>query len=171
MFASLREANVARQIEWDPNHLLDDIEWWENELAGETGELCNVLKKLHRERFGLPGSRADGEMLADELADVVICLDSLLRVAGHGPSVPSTLGAIPTEAPVAIGVKLFSAVARLFTVLAFDVRIEIEECANGVHSICAGIARMEGISLPTAVAKKFNQTSTKLGFSTMIGVD
>ena len=43
--------------------------------------MCNVVKKLERERLGLRGSRATLEDLADELADVVICADLLAKAA------------------------------------------------------------------------------------------
>lgn len=74
-FGTLREANIARQAEWDttPNGL--DIAYRGNELAGEVGEACNVIKKLERERRGIRGSRATRAQLAEELADVVICTD------------------------------------------------------------------------------------------------
>jgi hypothetical protein len=46
-----------------------------NELAGEVEEACNIIKKLERERLGIPGSRTSLDRLAEELADVVICAD------------------------------------------------------------------------------------------------
>jgi len=70
----LRAANIARQIEWDKDDGIDAA-YRGNELAGEVGEACNVIKKLERERRGIRGSRATVEDLADELADVVICTD------------------------------------------------------------------------------------------------
>src|SRR5690606_32982880 len=42
----------------------------------------NVIKKLERERLGIRGSRATTEMLAEELADVVICADLIAMDAG-----------------------------------------------------------------------------------------
>lgn len=45
-----------------------------NELAGEVGEACNILKKLDRERMGLAGKRASVEDLKEELADIIICV-------------------------------------------------------------------------------------------------
>jgi NTP pyrophosphatase (non-canonical NTP hydrolase) len=68
----LAEANRQRQTEWDPAKI---ISWAYrgNELAGETGEACNIVKKLERERLGIRGSRATTAQLAEELADVVIC--------------------------------------------------------------------------------------------------
>lgn len=70
----LRSANVVRQAEWDPTDAIT-IEYRGNELAGEVGELCNLIKKVARERIGLRGTRATQVQLQEELADVVICLD------------------------------------------------------------------------------------------------
>ena len=74
MLSRLREASKLRQLEWD-KHKVIDVSFLGCELAGEVGELCNVIKKLERERLGLPGSRATEEDLAAEMADVIIVLD------------------------------------------------------------------------------------------------
>jgi hypothetical protein len=63
-YLTLREANIARNKEWDTGNQLDGS-FRGNELAGEVGEACNVIKKLERERMGIDGSR--------DTADVVIC--------------------------------------------------------------------------------------------------
>lgn len=72
--SKLRVANIERHREWwigvGPTLAFRGVE-----LAGEAGEACNVIKKLEREALGLKGSRATVEQLADELADVVICVD------------------------------------------------------------------------------------------------
>lgn len=73
-YASLREANIAREEEWDPTSQIE-LSFRGNELAGEVGEACNIIKKLERERLGIRGSRATIEQLAEELADVIICAD------------------------------------------------------------------------------------------------
>lgn len=73
-YSSLREANKARQREWDPTDTIS-LTYRGNELAGEVGEACNVIKKLEREILGLRGSRATPAQLAEELADVIICAD------------------------------------------------------------------------------------------------
>jgi NTP pyrophosphatase (non-canonical NTP hydrolase) len=70
----LREANIARDKVWNPNKVLS-LSFRGNELGGEIGEAQNILKKIERERLGLRGSRATAEMLAEELADGMICLD------------------------------------------------------------------------------------------------
>ena len=73
-FAALRDANVRRQREWDKDEGIS-LEYRGLELAGEVGEACNVIKKIARERLGIRGSRATTEQLAEELADVIICVD------------------------------------------------------------------------------------------------
>jgi len=80
-FGTLRAANEARQAEWDNDHRITSA-YRGNELAGEVGEACNIIKKLERERLGIRGSRASIAELADELADIVICAD--LIAMGYG---------------------------------------------------------------------------------------
>ena len=53
----LRAADQKRQAEWDTDGKAD-LAYRGNELAGEVGEACNVIKKIERERRGLRGSRA-----------------------------------------------------------------------------------------------------------------
>lgn len=73
----LRAASIARDREMlkHLNNIQFSLSFRGNELAGETGEVCNILKKLDRERLGVVGSRATIEQLGDELADVIICTD------------------------------------------------------------------------------------------------
>lgn len=78
---TLRAANIARQAEWDPSDKIT-LTYRLNELAGETGEACNVGKKIERERLGIRGSRDTVEHLAEELADVVICADLVAMAEG-----------------------------------------------------------------------------------------
>lgn len=78
---SLRMANEERAKEWCPNEK-PDLSFRGNELAGETGEACNVIKKIERERHGWRGTRANKEDLAQELADVVICASLVASTAG-----------------------------------------------------------------------------------------
>lgn len=78
--ADLRDANIARQAEWCPEQT-PDLSFRGNELAGETGEACNVIKKLERTRHGWRGSEDTVEHLAEELADVVITADLVAMAA------------------------------------------------------------------------------------------
>lgn len=81
VLTSLRTANEVRQREWDGENKID-LAYRGNELAGEVGEACNIIKKIERERMGLRGTRATKEQLAEELADVVICADLIAMHEG-----------------------------------------------------------------------------------------
>jgi len=67
-------------------HTIEDWELprWGNALAGEVGELCNIIKKLDRgvkfDRDGMTPLTVN--QLADEAADIVIYLDLLCQKAG-----------------------------------------------------------------------------------------
>lgn len=98
IFNTLREANVARQVEWQGTTPLD-LAYRSNEMAGEIGEAlevavgllqlgisggraANIAKKLERERLGIRGSTATREELADELADIVVTADLVAHSQG-----------------------------------------------------------------------------------------
>lgn len=72
---TLSAANAARMKEWVPEGTTGTFK--ATELAGEVGEACNIIKKLERERLGMRGSRDTVAHLAEELADIVICVDLL----------------------------------------------------------------------------------------------
>ena len=69
----LQAANSSRQDEW-PGAQAVTPSYRGNELAGEVGEACNVIKKLERMRLGIAGSTDTVEHLAEELGDVIICV-------------------------------------------------------------------------------------------------
>lgn len=90
-FEDLRFANVQRNKEWDPDNKLT-ASFRGLEASGEIGELLekaavllemsvvagklnNFIKKLERERMGIPGSRVTWHELAQEWADCIITLD------------------------------------------------------------------------------------------------
>lgn len=80
-FTKLRAANIARQTEWQDG-IPTSLEYRGNELGGECGEALNEIKKLARERLGIRGSRTTVEKCADELADVIICVDLVAAELG-----------------------------------------------------------------------------------------
>ncbi len=80
-FEKLRLANVARDAEWDPYHLIT-LGFRGLELGGESGEAQNAIKKIEREKMGLRGSRASKAALAEELADVIIAADLIAMQEG-----------------------------------------------------------------------------------------
>lgn len=88
-FSDVTRVNVTRCKRWHPGFPKDD-EWvisdWSNAMAGEAGEVCNVVKKIRRVECNLPGNRKPGPplkaQLADEIADTFIYLDLLAFKAG-----------------------------------------------------------------------------------------
>jgi NTP pyrophosphatase (non-canonical NTP hydrolase) len=81
-FDTLRSANSLRNIEWNTGSEPMSLAFRGVELAGEVGEACNLLKKLERERLGVRGSRASMSHVAEELADVIICVDLIAMQLG-----------------------------------------------------------------------------------------
>lgn len=80
-WAAFQEINMQRDREWDPEMKLD-LSFLGNEMAGEVGEACNIIKKLERERLGIKGSTATTQDLKDELEDVLICVALVANKAG-----------------------------------------------------------------------------------------
>lgn len=84
----IRGINLRRANRWHPRHGI--MEWslsdWGVALAGEVGELCNIIKKLNRVRDNLVGNQKNVlEMkkdMADEIADVFIYLQILSEREG-----------------------------------------------------------------------------------------
>lgn len=78
-FDDLRAANLAR-VEYFGHGSIDDgwnVAEWGCALAGETGELCNILKKMHRGADFDPHPDILRDMAAEEIADVMCYLDLL----------------------------------------------------------------------------------------------
>lgn len=77
----LRAVNAERWAAWAGTPDVDHL-YAANEFGGEAGEVLNVVKKLVREQRGWRGSRSSTEALGEEIADCIICLDSIAR--GYG---------------------------------------------------------------------------------------
>ena len=75
-FSQLRSHNIKRCQ--DSYHGVN--EWsaqdWACAMAGECGEVCNLIKKMRR------GEVVDAKMIADEIADLVIYADLLAARLG-----------------------------------------------------------------------------------------
>lgn len=76
---TLRQINSSRSDEWETRDAAA-ADWnlaeWGCALAGEVGELCNLLKKDRR------GDDVPQAAIAEEIADVAIYLDLLAYKAG-----------------------------------------------------------------------------------------
>lgn len=82
--AALRPINVQRATEGFKCYDNQPLTYWTTALAGEVGELCNMIKKMQRvERGGVDGGSSytakdiTKEMLKEEIGGIAIYLDLL----------------------------------------------------------------------------------------------
>jgi NTP pyrophosphatase (non-canonical NTP hydrolase) len=82
--SALRPLNVQRATEGFKCYDNQPLTYWTTALAGEVGELCNMIKKMQRvERGGMDGGSSytakdiTKEMLKEEIGGIVIYLDLL----------------------------------------------------------------------------------------------
>ncbi len=82
--AALRPVNVQRAKESFKCYDNQPLSYWTTALAGEVGELCNMIKKMQRvERGGLDGGSSYSakditrDMLKEEIGGIAIYLDLL----------------------------------------------------------------------------------------------
>lgn len=169
-FTELRAANVARQAEWDKDSQAQTLEWRANELFGEAGEAANILKKLHRERVGVPGSRAKKIDLAEELADVLICLDLFAMTADiamadryyEDTKIDATMPLLRYGTLMGAHVGAICEYALLAGPLGKERLLVAIEHLRETAIMCG---RSEGINMQQAVSDKFNATSRKMGLT------
>jgi NTP pyrophosphatase (non-canonical NTP hydrolase) len=172
-FTSLRPANAARQEEWDPTGFAKTRSWRFNELGGEVGEVCNILKKLHRESCGVPGSRATKDQLADELADVVICIDLAAMeclvdpLLYDVPAVPRLQFTDLTHAGNCLLARM-GLVSSTFLDNTEHPAELIKMRLKSLLNVVRCIAYYQSIDLEMAVINKFNFTSSKVGLRTRL---
>ena len=81
-FKRLREANSARYLENKGNCHNWLITEWTNALAGEVGELCNIVKKTRRGWDGDPNIEDLKQDIGYELADIIIYADIIVSKLG-----------------------------------------------------------------------------------------
>ena len=76
----LKKINPERSLD---GFGFDLHEWslaeWGNAVAGETGEMCNFIKKMHRGDLNHVRGR---ECVAEEMADIIIYLDLIATREG-----------------------------------------------------------------------------------------
>lgn len=82
--AAMRPVNVQRATEGFKCYDNQPLTYWTTALAGEVGELCNMIKKMQRaERGGIDGGSSytakdiSKEMLKEEIGGIAIYLDLL----------------------------------------------------------------------------------------------
>lgn len=82
--SALRPVNVQRATEGFKCYDNQPLTYWTTALAGEVGELCNMIKKMQRvEKGGVDGGNSytakdiTKEMLKEEIGGIAIYLDLL----------------------------------------------------------------------------------------------
>jgi NTP pyrophosphatase (non-canonical NTP hydrolase) len=181
VFANWYEAQLSRLLSWtggaDQQVFFSNNstrEFFVLELAGESGELANIMKKIERERLGWQGSRATEEQLADELADVVICARNLFIVFSGTASAheddseqsltESELTMSAQWAMFRIGYEVGKICEHTYLAKPGTMDILVRMRCLDIELLAKHLASKKGIDLDRAVAKKFNATSLKLGF-------
>jgi len=87
----IRHLNQERCDRWHNNKDDWTLGDWGNALAGEVGELCNVVKKIRRHeinasvKYNTPELFALLDSFSEEVADVLLYLDLLCWKVGIGP--------------------------------------------------------------------------------------
>jgi NTP pyrophosphatase (non-canonical NTP hydrolase) len=162
--SALRKANQTRQAEWDVDSQIT-LAYRANELAGEMGEACNVIKKLERERLGIRGSRDTIAHLAEELADVVICAD-LVAMGRRSEMQTNTGWPAGLATGPEWGAHLAVCVGRLCDIILMEPKRFLTVPCMDVERAARGAAVHYGIDLDAAVVAKFNATSEKVGLKT-----
>lgn len=168
----LRAANIARNKEWDSGEVKLSLTFRANELAGEVGEACNVLKKLDREfNYKIRGSRDTVEHLAEELADIVICSDLLgmtmkIDFDLHSwPQVETT----PNHDYSLYGALLATQAGRVCGIAMHHHthinNLQLMTVLRGLLTFTKVTADRLSIDIERRVANKFNETSHKMGLS------
>lgn len=115
-YHSLRGANLARVGYF--NHTLEgwSVAQWACALAGEVGELCNLVKKDFRRKDA--GDTVTRQMLSDEIADIAIYLDLLAARLGIdvAQAVQDKFNSKSREVDSPIRLKLFNEFGRYIAV-------------------------------------------------------
>jgi NTP pyrophosphatase (non-canonical NTP hydrolase) len=80
----LRRQSVIRAIKGFKTYRNVPITYWTTALAGEVGELCNMVKKMERVSYGgidagssYTAATIDKKMLEEEIGGILIYLDLL----------------------------------------------------------------------------------------------
>ena len=163
---ALHIANVARGKEWENSNEKCDIDFWGVELAGEVGETCNIIKKLERERLGLRGSRATVQDLADELADVIICIDLIACHQQIFTSPTTQLPWLKNKSLALLGNEMAAAAGMINHIIASRNYTQLHSMLCILINRVELIARSQKIELELAVRTKFNATSEKYNLQT-----
>jgi NTP pyrophosphatase (non-canonical NTP hydrolase) len=170
---ALRAANYNRNEEWANKERPFSLIFWANELAGEVGEACNILKKLDREfNYNVRGSRATLPALSEELADIIICADLLgmaAQINYRDDLCWPKPGSMAGRDYSTLGAMLARDVGRACgVVLLRDHTSILQSVLHELIFDTKTVAGKLGIDLEHWTRTKFNMTSEKMGLKTKL---
>jgi NTP pyrophosphatase (non-canonical NTP hydrolase) len=165
-FRTLREANEARHAEWTNSQTVE-LTWRGTELAGEIGELAEMLM----------AAVSDGwrQALADEIGDGIICIDLTAMSAGCKPLWPISASYDgDVEMAVALGIAACQTCNTLKKLerekrgwpgsrTTLDV---LHSNLTTLQALILAVAHQFSIDANAATADKFNRTSENVGLAT-----
>lgn len=184
-YKRLRTANVDRQAEWPGGEHVDP-DFRGNELAGEAGELLNLIKKVTRLEKAISGTtETEGQLrsaILDEVGDAMVCLDLVgmemgveigEQEIGEKPAPYPTLGKTANAFMGRVG-YICDILASINMDPNHEYGPEEQEMVrrfvrNALRSATTILWRMSdqmGIDMWDAVEMKFNKTSEKHGLKT-----
>lgn len=176
-FDTLRQANVVRQQEWDTGGNID-LSYAGNEFAGEVSEAIEQAVLLIYDRLA-----DDVSDLADELGDVIICIDLIAIRAGIEPQSPVDMTKLEHVDPQSWVNELaadLQGVCNTIKKLERErlgmpgSRATLDDLADGLRLVefdTRAIAECFAIDLDLVVARKFNKTSEKVGLRTRMSIN
>lgn len=180
-YNNLRTANLARELEWDTSDNGLDGSFYGNELAGEVGEAVDVMTEFYYSSRPKVELLALLDKIAEELADVAICIDLLALNFGivgiqHEDNDDGWVSVVPTLFDLvkftgrACNVTKKLERERLGLVgsraTEKELATELTDALTALHKL----ARAYHVRLDVAVATKFNKTSDKVGLQTKMVV-
>ena len=171
-FTELRRANKARQEEW-PGGGKIDLPFRGLELAGETGELLNLIKKRVRLDLGIQGTKESPQALyyaiREEIGDVMACLDLVAMSMGLDKLRLYENGGDKDNSLTHRGNNLAASVGRVCEAIEKGDPIGVTCHLSAAALALSRISNAMGMLLGPAVADKFNAVTKKHGFKTRMG--
>lgn len=172
VYDNLRDANKARQIEWDKKGDMT-LSYSGNELAGETGELIEAVAEVY---YG--GGQVGLEAMKQEIGDVIICCDLIAARLDFPLNLSPVL---PHHQPIDTPSLLLDIGIDLGRICNIIKKLERESfgMVGSTASLVAlqdsldflvrdvfWLARYYGFDAGQCAAAKFNKTSEKYGLAT-----
>jgi NTP pyrophosphatase (non-canonical NTP hydrolase) len=171
-YPTLRAANSARHLEWTNNQTVE-LTWRGTELAGEIGELAELLLAS----VGSATTSIDRDALCDEIGDGMICLDLTAMTADIADLTISDVAYMTrTEMAAALGVAVCRACNTLKKLErehrgwpgSRTTKATLHSDLSEVASLIEEVAKRFNVDTAAVTARKFNATSEKVGLRTRL---